>query len=212
MKQSKFNTDATHLIYIGKWDHLRGDWRLLFCPLQCFSQVRLVSRNAMKCFTAHRPEETICCFLRAWSIHCLLSYCLWLEAGGYFSLDNFNILWPNWYCANKWSVKTNAWTRQDLYNSKQHRFGPTRNERASEQFQVNFARLWFVFVLALKAVNVVGWRVTQTLFLTQHDFIARFEILCLIIKIKLCETKTNKMQVEMFPQFFKSKQLVLNVS
>ncbi len=29
---------------------------------------------------------------------------LWLEAGGCFSLDNFNILciWPTWCCAKKW--------------------------------------------------------------------------------------------------------------
>ncbi len=51
----------------------------------------------------------------------LFFYDLWLEAGGYFSLDNFNILclWPDWYRANKWSVsslssKTRALTRQDL--------------------------------------------------------------------------------------------------
>ncbi len=37
-------------------------------------------------------------------ISCSLFYCLQLEAGGYFSFDNFNILsiWSYWYCANKW--------------------------------------------------------------------------------------------------------------
>ncbi len=36
----------------------------------------------------------------------LFFYYLLLEAGGYFSLNNFNIwcLWPNWCCANKWRV------------------------------------------------------------------------------------------------------------
>ncbi len=28
-KQSKFNVVATHFIYISKWDHQWGDWRLL---------------------------------------------------------------------------------------------------------------------------------------------------------------------------------------
>ncbi len=31
-------------------------------------------------------------------------YYPWLDAGGYFSLDNLSILcfWLNWYCANEW--------------------------------------------------------------------------------------------------------------
>ncbi len=55
-----------------------------------------------KTLSAHRLDETICC-LQAWLICCSLFYYLWLEAGGCFSTDKFNIkcLWPNWYCANK---------------------------------------------------------------------------------------------------------------
>ncbi len=61
--------------------------------------------SQLKHFMARRPEETICC-LQAWSIRCSLFCHLWLVAGGYFSLDNFNILcaWPNWFSANKWHV------------------------------------------------------------------------------------------------------------
>ncbi len=60
-----------------------------YCPV--FARSAQSAKNPTKNFMAHRPEETICC-LQAWSIHCSLSYSLWLEAGGEFSLDNFNIL------------------------------------------------------------------------------------------------------------------------
>ncbi len=43
--------------------------RLEVTSLRYLWAVRSVSRNATKCFTAHRLEETICC-LRAWSICC----------------------------------------------------------------------------------------------------------------------------------------------
>ncbi len=101
MRQSKFNTDASHLTYISKWDLWRGDCRLLSCLLQCLWLPCSVSRNATKCFTAHRQEETICC-LCAWLIRCSFFYFSRLEAGGYF-LDNFDILclWLNWCCSNK---------------------------------------------------------------------------------------------------------------
>ncbi len=71
--------------------HQRADWRSLSCLLQSLWPDRSVSRNATERFTAHRPEE-ICC-LRAWSIRCSLFNYLWLEAGGYFSSDCFNILY-----------------------------------------------------------------------------------------------------------------------
>ncbi len=35
MKESNFNTDASHLTYIVKLDHHQGDSRLLSCLLQC---------------------------------------------------------------------------------------------------------------------------------------------------------------------------------
>ncbi len=93
---NKFNTDASHWC-LGKWDHSRGHWSLLSCLLQCLAQS---AQSAEICFTAHRPEEMICC-LQEWSIHCYLfgfSFCsLQLKARGYFSLDEFGhlCLWPN---------------------------------------------------------------------------------------------------------------------
>ncbi len=46
----------------------------------------LSQQKHYKSFTAHRLEEKIC-WLRMWLISC--SYYLWLKAGEYFSLDNF---------------------------------------------------------------------------------------------------------------------------
>ncbi len=123
MKQSNyskyFNTDASHPTHICKWDHQWGDCGLLSCLFQCLCSVRSVSRNATKCFTAHRPEETICC-LRAWSIRCSLFYYPWLEAGGYVSLDNFNSLcfWLKGFCANKWCVSVTLFHNKMLMPDK----------------------------------------------------------------------------------------------
>ncbi len=64
-----------------------------------------VSGNTMKNFAAHRPEEMICSLGERPICFSLFHY-LWLEAGGYFSRDNFSLLFlkPNWYFANKWRV------------------------------------------------------------------------------------------------------------
>ncbi len=67
--------------------------------------VSSVSRNTTKRFTAHRPEETICC-LRARLICCSLLYHLGLEAGGYFMCFFYSL--PH--------------ARQDLYDSKLYCF------------------------------------------------------------------------------------------
>ncbi len=42
MKQSKFNTDASNLTYICKYDHRWGDWRLLSCLLGYLCQISSV--------------------------------------------------------------------------------------------------------------------------------------------------------------------------
>ncbi len=105
MNQSKLNTDASRLTYISNWDHRWGHWRKLSCLLQRLCPILSIIGNTTKRFTAHRPEETICC-LRARSIRCSLFYYPWLEAGGYVSLDSFNSLcfWLKGICANKWCV------------------------------------------------------------------------------------------------------------
>ncbi len=101
----------------GLWSrlsHRLPGGRLLSCPLQCLCVARSVSRTVTKRFTAHRPEETICC-LRARSICCCHFYYLWLEEGGDFSLDHFNILclWLYWNCANKFCVSLTQMLRLD---------------------------------------------------------------------------------------------------
>ncbi len=75
-----------------------------YCPVfynvfAQFAQSAEMLRNALQ----HTDRKRR---LQAWSIHCSCCCYLWWEAGGYFSLDNFSILflWPNWYCANKQRV------------------------------------------------------------------------------------------------------------
>ncbi len=59
--------------------------RLQITPLslQC-----LVSRNTTKRFTAHRSEETICCYEHDCSAVLSFHY-LWFETGGYFFFKKF---------------------------------------------------------------------------------------------------------------------------
>ncbi len=127
---NSLNLKLMHHSLHHKWDYQWGDWRFKSCHSQRLWPVRSVSRNSTKRFTAHRPEETICCS-RAWAIHCSHFYHLWSEAGGYVSSGNFSILclWLNCCRANivmflSLFWKKNAYTRQDRYNRKQYRFHP----------------------------------------------------------------------------------------
>ncbi len=90
MSQSKFNSDVSHFTYINKWDHWRGDWRLLSCLLRCFCgfaqltetlQNNLQRTERKRQFVVYEHDRLTVLFL----------YYPWLEAGGYFSVDNLNI-------------------------------------------------------------------------------------------------------------------------
>ncbi len=93
----------------------------------CLCLVHSDSGNAVKCFTAHRPEETICC-LHAQSICCSLFYHLWLEAGGDFFINFRCCVYGQTGLVQisvvflSLSSKTNACTRQDLHDRKQYHF------------------------------------------------------------------------------------------
>ncbi len=112
-KLSKFNTNASHLTYSGKWDHRWGDWRLLLYVSQRLCTVRSVSGNTTKRSTAHRPEVVVC---RHDQFAVLFFYYEWL-AGGYFTIDNSDILyfWLVWYHANKWLVSFNHFQNKCLH-------------------------------------------------------------------------------------------------
>ncbi len=92
-----------------------------------------VSRNTMKRFTAHRPEETICC-LQAWSIRCFRFYSLWLEAGG--DVYGWNGFVQISVMCLSLSSKTNARVREDLYDRKQYHFCP---HMALQSAQIEFS-------------------------------------------------------------------------
>ncbi len=100
MKQSKFNTDASHLT---NWQ-MRPSGRRLEITILSFpvSLPALVSeQNRYETLYGTQTKRDDLLFPSM--VDTLFSFSLWSEAGGYFSLDNLSTLcrWPNWYCLNK---------------------------------------------------------------------------------------------------------------
>ncbi len=128
MKQSKFkNWCLTSYNLHQQMRPSVGTLEITILSFTDLCSVRSVCRNAMKRFVTHRQEEMIFCRW-AWSIRCSLFCYLCLEVRGYFPLDHFSILclWPSILQISgmflSLSFKTNAYTRQDLYDSKQYHF------------------------------------------------------------------------------------------
>ncbi len=122
MKQSKFNTDASHLTYISKSDHRQGDWRLVFYnafprSTQSAEMLRntLQHTNQMRRFVVYKLERSAVLFfyICGWKqedvfLLTISIFCVYVRTGIVQTSGVFR------------SLKTKAHARQDHYDSVQH--------------------------------------------------------------------------------------------
>ncbi len=141
-KKSKYNTDASHLTNIGKWDCQWGDWRLLSCLswfkiqdtlllLYTYNEISFVTIRSAARKTLKKTKTN------------------WLEARGYFSLDNIFIFCVYGRTGFVWlsliflslSSKTSIHVRQHHYDGAVPLLSTrpaTVSFKGSQHFQVEF--------------------------------------------------------------------------